>query len=37
MEGIKLTPDFKLSVFMPDLRAGDITKQAKALLKLLVN
>jgi len=37
MAGIKLTPDFKLSVFMPDLRASDITRQAKELLKLLVN
>ncbi len=35
--GMKLTPDFKLSVFMPDLRAGDITRQAKELLMLLVN
>ena len=35
--GIKLTPDFKLSVFMPDLGASDITRQAKELLKLLVN
>jgi transcription-repair coupling factor (superfamily II helicase) len=34
---MKLTPDFKLSVFMPDLRAGDITRQAKELLMLLVN
>jgi hypothetical protein len=35
--GMKLTPDFKLSVFMPDLRASDITRQAKELLMLLVN
>jgi transcription-repair coupling factor (superfamily II helicase) len=35
--GIKLTPDFKLSVFMPDLGASDITRQAKELLNLLVN
>ncbi|MGZ3648233.1 MAG: TRCF domain-containing protein, partial [Syntrophales bacterium] len=37
MKGIKLTPDFKLSVFMPGLRASNITRQAKELLKLLVN
>jgi transcription-repair coupling factor (superfamily II helicase) len=35
--GIKLTPDFKLRVFMPDLGASDITRQAKELLNLLVN
>jgi transcription-repair coupling factor (superfamily II helicase) len=37
MEGMKLTPDLKLSVFMPDLRASDITRQTRELLKLLVN
>ena len=37
LAGIKLTPDFRLSVFMPDLGAKDITRQAKELLMLLVN
>jgi transcription-repair coupling factor (superfamily II helicase) len=37
MEGMKLTPDLKLSVFMPDLRASDITRHTRELLKLLVN
>ncbi|MGO9214252.1 MAG: transcription-repair coupling factor [Syntrophales bacterium] len=37
MEGIRLTRDFKLSVLMPGLRAGDVTRQAKELLRLLIN
>ena len=37
LAGIKLTPDFKISISMPDLSVSDITKQARELLKLLVN
>ena len=37
MKGVKLTPDFKLTVFMPDLQASDIKRQAKELLQKLSN
>ena len=36
-KGVKLTPDFKLSVFMPNLPAHEITVQAKELLQKLMN
>ena len=34
-KGVTLSPDFKLTVFMPDLRAREITGQAKELLQRL--
>lgn len=37
VDEIKLTPDLKLSVFMPDLKASDVKRHTKELLKLLVN
>jgi transcription-repair coupling factor (superfamily II helicase) len=37
VKGVKLTPDFKLTIFMPDLRENEITRQAKELLQKLSN
>lgn len=37
VKGVKLTPDFKLTIFMPDLRVNEITGQAKELLQKLSN
>ena len=36
-KGVKLTPDFKLSYFMPDLRTNEITRQSKELIQKLIN
>ena len=36
-KGVALSPDFKLTVFMPDLRAREITEQARKLLQSLIN
>jgi transcription-repair coupling factor (superfamily II helicase) len=36
-KGVALSPDFKLTVFMPDLRAREITEQAMTLLRSLIN
>jgi transcription-repair coupling factor (superfamily II helicase) len=37
VKGVKLTPDFKLSCFMPDLRTNEITRQSKELIQKLIN
>ena len=36
-KGVTLSPDFKLIVFMPDLRAREITGQARELLQRLMD
>jgi len=36
-KGVKLSPDCKLTVFMPDLRAQEITEYARDLLQKLIN
>jgi transcription-repair coupling factor (superfamily II helicase) len=35
-KGVALSPDFKLTVLMPDLRAREITEQARKLLQSLI-
>ncbi|HUH65566.1 MAG TPA: transcription-repair coupling factor [Syntrophales bacterium] len=37
MKGLKLSPDLKLTVFMPDLAASDVTRNVRELLRLLVD
>jgi transcription-repair coupling factor (superfamily II helicase) len=37
VKGVRLTPDFKLTVFMPDLQAHELKIQAKDLLQKLSN
>ena len=37
VKGVRLTPDFKLTVFMPDLQAHEIKIHAKELLQKLSN
>ncbi len=36
-KGVKLTPDFKLTYFMPDLSTNEITRQSRELIQKLIN
>jgi len=37
IKGVKLTPDLKLSYFMPDLMADEITRQSRELIQKLID